>query len=101
MNAPAGTTAAELGGGVSSNTTVDNNATLNNTNNDKINNNVNVSAQSGNASVTGNTTGGNATSGDADASVNLLNLINDKLSLNGWFGMLFINVYGTWNGSFG
>jgi hypothetical protein len=101
MNAPAGTTAASLGSGVSSSTTVNDNATLNNTNNQAINNNVNVNAQSGDANVTNNTKGGDATSGDATASANIVNMINDSLSLNGWFGLLFINVFGTWNGSFG
>jgi hypothetical protein len=103
MNAPAGTTAAEIGGGVSSNTNtnVNDNATLNNTNNDSINNDVKVAANSGDATVSKNTNAGDATSGKATASVNILNMINNSLSLNGWFGMLFINVYGTWNGSFG
>lgn len=101
MNAPAGTTAASLGGGVSSNSTINNDATLNNANDQSINNNVNVNAKTGNASVDHNTTAGNATSGDATASVNIMNMINDSLSLNGWFGLLFINVFGTWNGSFG
>ena len=101
MNAPVGTTAASLGGGVSSDTTVTNDATLNNTNNEKINNNIDVNAKTGDATVQHNTTAGNATTGDATSSVNLLNMINDSLSLNGWFGLLFINVFGTWNGSFG
>jgi hypothetical protein len=101
MNAPAGTTAASLGGGVTANTTINNDATLNNSNTEAINNNVNVNAKTGNALVNHNTTGGNATSGDATASVNILNMINNSLSLNGWFGLLFINVFGTWNGSFG
>lgn len=101
LNAPAGSTAAELGGGVTSNNSITNNTTLNNTNNQSITNNVNVGAKSGNAAVTDNTSAGNAQTGNATASVNLMNLINDRLSLNGWFGLLFINVFGTWNGSFG
>lgn len=100
LNAPVGSTAASLGGGVTS-STVNNNEILNNTANQTINNNVNVNAKSGNATVADNTTGGNAKSGDTNASVNLMNMINDRLSLNGWFGLLFINVFGTWNGSFG
>jgi hypothetical protein len=101
MNAPAGTTAASLGGGVNSNTTVNDTTTLNNTAKQSINNNINVHANTGDATVASNTSAGNATSGDATASVNLLNMINNSISLNGWFGLLFINVYGTWNGSFG
>lgn len=100
MNAPVGTTAASLGGGVSSNN-LTNNATLNNTANQSINNNINLASKSGNASVTDNTQAGNATSGNATASVNLMNMINNSISLNGWFGLLFINVFGTWHGSFG
>jgi hypothetical protein len=80
---------------------VNNDATLNNTNNQAINNNVNVNAQSGDADVTHNTSGGNATTGNATASASIVNMINDSLNLNGWFGLLFINVFGTWNGSFG
>jgi hypothetical protein len=105
MNAPAGTTAAELGGSISSSGPVSDSALLNektaNTAHFAISNNVNVSAQSGNATVANNTTGGNATSGNADAAINLLNLEGSNLSLSNWFGILFINVFGIWNGSFG
>lgn len=100
MNAPAGTTAASLGGGVSSNT-INSDATLTNTTDQSITNNVRVASKSGDATVSDNTSGGNATSGNATASVNLMNMINNSISLNGWFGLLFINVFGTWNGSFG
>ena len=101
VNAPAGSTAAELGGGITRNTTVDNNATLNNTNNFGINNNINVAAKSGDATVTRNTKGGNASTGNADTAVNLLNVEGSTLDLSNWFGILFINVFGTWHGSFG
>jgi hypothetical protein len=102
MDAPAGATAAELGGGITTDTADgSNNDTVNNTNNDSINNNINLNAASGNASVTGNTTGGNAKSGDAKTAANLLNVENSKLTLANWFGVLFINVFGNWNGSFG
>lgn len=101
FNSPAGTTAASLGGGVTSNTTVNNNAALDNTNNQSINNDIKVASQSGDATVADNTSGGNAKTGKATSSVNLMNMISDSLSLNGWFGLLFINVFGTWNGSFG
>ncbi len=99
INAPAGATAAELGGGISQNG--NNNLDFNNTNNQRINNNINTNARSGNATVSENTTGGNATSGNAKTAVNLLNVENSSLNLSGWFGILFINVFGTWNGSFG
>lgn len=101
MNAPAGTTAASLGGGVTNNTTVNNTANLTNDTNQSITNNIRVASTSGDATVAENTRAGNASSGDASASINLMNMINSALSLNGWFGLLFINVFGTWNGSFG
>ncbi len=101
MNAPAGTTAASLGSGVNSNTTVNNTAELNNETTQAIINNIKVASKSGAASVTENTKAGDATTGDASASVNLMNMINSRLTLNGWFGLLFINVFGMWNGSFG
>ncbi len=101
MNAPAGTTAAELGGGITNNSTnsTNNTTTANITNNNTINNNINDNASTGNANVSNNTSGGNATSGNASASANLLNLIDSQLSVSNWFGILFINVFGTWNGS--
>lgn len=111
MNAPAGSTSAALGGGLTSNTgpdstntsnnTTNNNVDLTATNNGTINNNVNVNSQSGNADVSHNTKGGNATSGNATSSVNIANLNDSNLSFSDWFGVLFINVFGSWNGSFG
>lgn len=110
MNAPAGTSAAELGGGITStgpgsnnlaNATLTDNSTTTNNANLAINNDVNVHANSGNATVTNNTTGGNARSGNANTAVNILNMTGSNLSLSNWFGILFINVFGMWNGSFG
>jgi hypothetical protein len=102
MDAPAGATAAELGGGITNNSTIPNGTTtVNSTNNNTINNNINDNASSGNATVTNNTSAGNATSGNATSSVNLLNLIDSQLSVSNWFGILFINVFGTWDGSLG
>lgn len=110
VNAPAGTTAAELGGGItntgpsSTNTTatnVTNNSTTTNNTGLGIVNNVNAHAQTGDATVADNTTGGNARSGNANTAVNILNLEGSNLSLSNWFGILFINVFGNWFGSFG
>jgi hypothetical protein len=104
VNAPAGATAAELGGGVTTNTTAptgNNTTNVNNTTNQQINNNVTLAAKSGDANVTQNTKAGNATSGNAKTAANLLNVENSNLSLIGWFGILFINVFGSWHGSFG
>jgi hypothetical protein len=110
VNAPAGSTSASLGGGITSSGSGSTNAsntnanlTSNQTNNANlgINNNVNVHANSGDATVSGNTTGGNAKSGDANTAVNILNIAGSNLNLSDWFGVLFINVFGNWNGSFG
>lgn len=108
VNAPAGSTTAALGGGISTNgpnspvnTSGDTNTNVNSTNNSGINNNVNLSSTSGNALVNSNTNAGNATSGNATSSLNLLNISTSSLSLSNWLGILFINVFGSWNGSFG
>lgn len=110
VNAPAGATAAELGGGItqsgpnstnSVDNTVNNNADVTNTTNETITNNINSNAQSGNAKVKDNTSGGDATSGDASNAVNLMNIEGSTINLSNWFGILFINVFGSWNGSFG
>jgi hypothetical protein len=110
MNAPVGSTAAELGGNITSSGPNSNNVTAasSSTNMDIINNatlgitnNINAHATSGNATVTNNTNGGNAISGSAHTAVNVLNLLGSNISLSDWFGVLFINVFGTWNGSFG
>ncbi len=99
INAPAGASAAEFGGGIIENT--DGNTTVNNSNNEAITNNIDLAAASGDADVSYNTNAGSATSGNADDAANLLNIENSDLSLSGWFGILFINVFGTWNGSLG
>ncbi len=105
MDAPQGATAAALGGGITTNdgipTTGVGDVNLNNASNSQINNNINVAAQTGDASVRNNTSAGNASTGNATASVNLLNIINSNLSFSDWFGVLFINVFGNWVGSFG
>jgi hypothetical protein len=101
MDAPAGTTAAALGGNVTSNNSVNNTASANSTTNNAINNNVKVNSQSGDATVSNNTNAGSATSGNTTASANIGNIIDSQLSASDWFGILFINVLGTWHGSFG
>jgi hypothetical protein len=102
VNAPAGVTAAELGGSVTSSPAAGKtNTTINNNANQQINNTINVASRSGNAAVSSNTIAGNAKTGDAQTAVNLLNISNSSLSLAGWFGILFINVFGNWHGSFG
>lgn len=66
-----------------------------------IDNKIDVAATSGNATVRDNTTAGNAKTGSALAGVNVMNITNSNLSFGGWFGALFINIFGNWHGSFG
>jgi len=99
MDAPAGTTAAALGSGISANAT--NTATVNATTDNQITNKILLAAKTGDAAVSDNTTGGNATTGNAATAVNLLNMSNTNYSLSNWFGILFINVFGSWYGNFG
>lgn len=104
MDAPAGSNAVAVTGPGSNNTI----SSPNNTNidanvseNNNITNNINASAESGDAGVTNNTSAGDAASGDATTTVNIANMINSDFELSGWFGVLFINVFGSWYGSFG
>lgn len=99
LDAPAGTTSAMYGGNITSNNT--NNSNVSATNNNSINNNITVSATSGDVNTSQNTSVGNAKSGDAKTAVSIANLSDDTLNLTGWFGILFINVYGNWYGNFG
>ncbi len=93
-------TAAAFGNRVISNTVnVSDNTNINN--NSKITNNLDLDAQSGSAAVAGNTQAGDATSGDATASANIANISDTEFNLTDWFGVLYINVFGTWIGSFG
>ena len=101
VNAPAGATAAQLAGGVSQSNQVQSDIQGTSKTNNLIDNTVNVNAVSGDASISRNTKAGNAASGDADAAVNLLNIASSQMSFADWLGILFINVFGTWNGSFG
>lgn len=100
VDAPTGATAAALGTGVRSNDVAPD-LTIDVNNNNKIVNNLNLDSQSGDATVAGNTTAGNAATGNATASANVANVSNSQLGLTGWFGVLFINVFGSWLGSFG
>jgi hypothetical protein len=101
MDAPAGTTSAALGGGVTNNAQLANSSDVTNTENYGIANNITANATSGNASATNNDDVGSVASGNALASVSLANLINSNFSVSNWFGVLFINVFGTWHGNFG
>ncbi len=100
LNAPAGTTAAELGSGnvTTTNATA---ANVNNTTNANITNNIELTAATGNATVDHNLVAGSATTGNASTGLDLLNIADSNLVFSGWFGLLFINVFGTWIGNFG
>lgn len=100
VDAPAGTHAAALGTGVTTNNVAPD-LTIKVDNNSQIVNNINLNSQSGDATVVNNTNAGNATTGDATASANVANISGSQLGLTGWFGVLFINVFGNWFGSFG
>lgn len=100
VDAPTGATAAAIGSGVVSDT-VSPNLVIDATNNTALTNNINLTSQSGNATVTNNTSAGNATTGNATASANVANITGSQMGLSGWFGVLFINVFGSWLGSFG
>lgn len=99
VDAP-GATAAAIGSGVTNNKTTINGELTADTNS-KITNNIDLSAESGDARVTGNTTGGNAKTGNATASANIANISTSTFKLSDWFGVLFINVFGSWVGCFG
>jgi hypothetical protein len=71
------------------------------TNNLSINNDIYLTANTGNAAVLADGATGNAISGNASTYLNLINIINSNLVFSDWFGVLFINVFGSWNGSFG
>lgn len=102
VNAP-GSNSALLGGGITSTDAVASNgfSNVNNTNDMGIHNTITANATTGSADVSHNTTAGDATSGNATTSVNLANILNSNIALSHWFGILFINVMGNWNGSFG
>jgi len=101
IDAPQGTTAAALGSGITNNKSATLNGSLDTNDNNTITNNIDLTAQSGDATVERNLHAGNATSGNATTSANISNVENSHVSLGGWFGMLFINVFGSWFGSFG
>lgn len=99
VDAPGATSAALGSGIISNNTTLSDNTNIHN--NAAIINNLDLSSQTGNATVAANTRGGNSTTGDATASANIANISTSQFNLSDWFGVLYINVFGSWIGSFG
>ncbi len=103
---PAPTTAQITNTGTNSTNTIgpgnsNQSLTVNATENSLINNDISVRTQSGDATVSNNTNAGNATSGDTESAVNLLNIIGGDMNFSDFFGVLFINVFGSWSGNFG
>jgi len=100
IDSPVGARTAVLGDGLTTNTTTSGPAM---SANDQlaITNNVTLGATSGDATVTDNTKAGNATTGNAATTASIANITDSSLSLTGWFGVLFINIFGNWYGSFG
>jgi len=102
VNAPSGSSSAAFcGGDCQISSSVDNNINIDAKSTNTITNNLDLNALSGNALVSNNTKGGNATSGNASASANIANILGSQLRSTDWLGILFINVNGLWNGSFG
>lgn len=64
-----------------------------------INNDLTLSADSGDAAVSNNGNGGSAISGNASTSINIVNIEGSEFNLSGFFGILVINILGNWNGS--
>jgi hypothetical protein len=101
VDAPAGATAALLGNDVTTNNQYAPDLTVNSESTHGITNTIAVNAQSGDAVVSGNTMAGGATTGSAVALANVANLSNSQFGISDWFGVLFINVFQNWYGSFG
>lgn len=99
VDAPNATAAAFGSGVVNNSVNVADNTNVNTKS--KITNNLDIAAESGDATVAKNTGAGDAESGDATASANIANISSSSFQLSDWFGVLFINVFGTWTGSFG
>jgi hypothetical protein len=101
VDAPTGATAAAIGNGVTTSTSTSPDLVVDVKNNTQLINNINLTSLSGDATVANNTRAGGATTGNATASANIGNIVGTQMGLSDWFGVLFINVFGTWNGSFG
>lgn len=101
VDAPTGATSALLGNGVSKNMVQAPDLSITAENSVGIINNLNLNSMSGDALVASNTHAGNATSGNATASANIANIANSSFGLSDWFGVLYINVFGSWFGSLG
>lgn len=100
VDAPEGATAAMLSNGVTSSAYAPD-LTVNSQSQYGITNTIAVNAASGDAVVAQNTQAGNAVSGSAKAMANIANVTGNQFAASEWFGVLFINVFQNWFGSFG
>lgn len=98
LDAPGATAAAFGGGVIESNVAAANETNI--ANKAGITNNIDLASTSGDASVTGNKSQGSAASGDATASANIANVSSSTFKLSDWFGVVYINVFGSWDGWF-
>lgn len=101
VDAPQDATAAMIGNGVTTSATYAPDLTLEADSTHGITNTIAVTAQSGDATVSHNTNGGSATSGQARALANIANVSGSQFGISDWFGVLFINVFQSWYGDFG
>lgn len=107
MDSPNQTRAALLTGGTgpdstySASTAKQNNLEADVQNNFTINNNLVLTAESGDVTARKNTMLGDIQSGNARTQANIANFTNSLFDLSGWLGILYINIAGNWHGSFG
>lgn len=101
IDAPVGATSALIGNGVTKSQAYTPDLTVNAASNHGITNTISVGAKSGDATVSSNTTAGDATTGAAKALANIANISGSQFGISDWFGVLFINVFQNWYGDFG
>lgn len=101
VDAPVGATSALIGNDVTKNVAYAPDLTVNSESKHGITNTISVDAKSGNATVSGNTMAGGATTGAAKALANVANISGSQFGISDWFGVLFINVFQNWYGDFG
>jgi hypothetical protein len=78
-----------------------NQSTTTQTNEAYINNNLQLSANTGGNSTSGNTGGNNSIqTGDANIVANIINFINTNISGDGRLFVTVVNVFGSWVGNF-
>jgi hypothetical protein len=64
-----------------------------------VTNTVSATATSGNVVAYKNDDIGTITTGDANVSVTIRNVLTNIVSISDWLGIVFINVFGDWNGN--